>query len=370
MKDKLAKHLLGTVIQWDVEELTKEKHIMQLLSDYKYDGYEQFSPGMRFIENLSLWLNQFENMSDKNIAYRFIKNNLIFISTKELNHLISITYSTIIKPYIMDQVSKKIQCENYFVTKIINNEEFRKSLRKCLILGLSDGSRLDILRRSSPKLLHEQIYATYLINDDKSKELKKELCENIPNEKYDTIFLIDDFSGSGISYIRKKNDNYVGKLAKFYEQICVCPNKKSSTINQNMNKLFDIENLKIFIILYIATKESLLHIETNFRKLVNKNIEINVSAILILEDDLKLDLILNNDFENMLKKKFDSEIIDSHYKKGKHDKPHLGFNECGLSLIMNHNTPNNSLPILWHDDDSKNIFALFPRTKRYRVPID
>ena len=137
-----------------------------------------------------------------------------------------------------------------------------------------------------------------------------------------------------------------------------------------MNKLFDIENLKIFIILYIATKESLLHIETNFRKLVNKNIEINVSAILILEDDLKLDLILNNDFENMLKKKFDSEIIDSHYKKGKHDKPHLGFNECGLSLIMNHNTPNNSLPILWHDDDSKNIFALFPRTKRYRVPID
>ena len=366
----MAKRLLGSVINWDDEELTKEKHIMQLLSDYKYDGYEQFSPGMRFIENLSLWLNQFENMDDKNTAYEFIKKNLIFVSTKELNHLINITYSTIIKPYVMDQVSKKIQCENYFVTKIINDAEFRKSLRKCLILGLSDGSRLDILRRSSPKLLHEQIYTTYLINDDKSKELKKELCDDIPNEKYDTIFLIDDFSGSGISYIRKKNDSYVGKLAKFYEQIYICVNEPSEQINSNINKLFDIKNLKIFIILYIATKKSLQHIETHFRKLVNKNIEINVSAVLVLEDDLKFNPILNNDFENMLGKKFDSKIVDQHYEKGKHDRPHLGFDECRLSLILNHNTPNNSLPILWHDNHSKNIFALFPRTKRYGVPKD
>lgn len=64
-------------------------------------------------------------------------------------------------------------------------------------------------------------------------------------------------------------------------------------------------------------------------------------------------------------KYFDSNIINKHYKKGKHDNPYLGFNECGLPLILNHNTPNNSLPILWLPDDMR-YKGLFPRVTRHK----
>jgi hypothetical protein len=65
-----------------------------------------------------------------------------------------------------------------------------------------------------------------------------------------------------------------------------------------------------------------------------------------------------------LRKYTDKEIVDNHFRKGKHDKPYLGFDECGLPLVLYHNTPNNSLPILWQEGDRK-IRGLFPRVSRH-----
>ena len=63
---------------------------------------------------------------------------------------------------------------------------------------------------------------------------------------------------------------------------------------------------------------------------------------------------------NFISKYFDDTVVDEHYKKGKHDLPYLGFNECGLPLVLNHNSPNNSLAILWLPADKK-YKGLFPR---------
>ena len=62
---------------------------------------------------------------------------------------------------------------------------------------------------------------------------------------------------------------------------------------------------------------------------------------------------------------FDSDVVDEHYKKGKHDLPYLGFNECALPLVLNHNSPNNSVAILWLPADKK-YKGLFPRISRHR----
>ena len=58
---------------------------------------------------------------------------------------------------------------------------------------------------------------------------------------------------------------------------------------------------------------------------------------------------------------FDHKIVDSHYKKGKYDNPYLGFDECSLPLVIYHNTPNNSFPIIWAGEK-----ALFPRVTRHK----
>ena len=71
--------------------------------------------------------------------------------------------------------------------------------------------------------------------------------------------------------------------------------------------------------------------------------------------------------EDVLKNNFQyDDIVTSEYKNGKHDEPHLGFDECGLPLIMSHNCPNNSVPILWYENKDKSIPALFPRIQRYK----
>ena len=73
----------------------------------------------------------------------------------------------------------------------------------------------------------------------------------------------------------------------------------------------------------------------------------------------KMEDVLKNNFQN-------DDILTPEYKKGRHDNPHYGFDHGCLSLILNHNCPNNSLPVLWYENEVKHIPALFPRVQRYK----
>jgi len=65
MKDQLAEELLAKVMGWkSPQDFVEHGLPLQVIAAYKYDEYQQFSPGMRFIESLALWLGQFETMSN------------------------------------------------------------------------------------------------------------------------------------------------------------------------------------------------------------------------------------------------------------------------------------------------------------------
>ena len=61
MRDILADRVLAEVMRWLPEDVAKERPDLQALATFKYDEYQQFSPGMRFVESLALWLAQFES---------------------------------------------------------------------------------------------------------------------------------------------------------------------------------------------------------------------------------------------------------------------------------------------------------------------
>jgi hypothetical protein len=44
----------------DPEVIGAQVPALQLLADYKYDSYQRFGPGKRFVESLALWLKQFD----------------------------------------------------------------------------------------------------------------------------------------------------------------------------------------------------------------------------------------------------------------------------------------------------------------------
>ena len=371
MKDSLARKLLTKVIDWPSDKLTNERYDLQMLADYKYDEYQQFAPGIRFMESLTLWLERFPNYEEKEIAYKYVKQKLVFISTRELEHLIQMTYVDTIRPHLINIVSEKYQIEKFAIKKIVNDVNFKITQRKCLFLGLSDGAKLDLFRRLSASLKHEQIYPTYLITEEKADELKKELNDDIKkltrkpaNERYEMIFLIDDFSASGISYIRTKKDgNRTGKIVKFLRQI-INDDDKFDFIAGTI----DTKKLKLCVVLYVATTRAIQRIRELVREHVaHTSIQVDVCAIQEIDDSVGLHPDELDEMKDVLKHNFQyDDIVTPQYKNGKHDEPYLGFDECGLLLIMSHNCPNNSVPILWYENEEKDIPALFPRVQRYR----
>lgn len=101
MRDELAENLLAKVMAWSDEEKARERALLQDLARYKFDEYQQYAPGRRFIESLALWLRQFHDPDERRIAYAFIRERLIFISTAEMRQLVDLTFPTVVRPVLI-----------------------------------------------------------------------------------------------------------------------------------------------------------------------------------------------------------------------------------------------------------------------------
>lgn len=366
MRIELAEKLLVKIMEWSAEEVSRERPLLQALSNFKFDEYQQFSPGIRFIESLAQWLNQFDSIEDRNVAYKFVKTNLIFISNNQISQLVNLSFSTLIKPILVNKVALISNLNRFYVKKITESETYKNITRQSLFVGLSDGSRIDQLRRFA-QLSNEQVLTSYFIDKEKIEELKSELDRGNNLEKFSTIFLIDDFTASGTSYARIENGcNFKGKLIKFLRKIYVNEND-----DQIFSTLFDLDSLSINIIFYIATEEAIQNIQNIINAFNDKNkfkINFSINAVQIIDNKIKDSIIADEELINVISqsKYFDETIVDKHYKiSGKIEKPYLGFNECALPLVLNHNTPNNSIPIIWFSEDKK-IKGLFPRITRHK----
>ena len=90
MKDELAEALLARVMGWDHKTSRRSARIADMARQ-KYDEYQQFAPGQRFIESLALWLRQFPAGEARAIAYEFVRRRLIFISAAEMDQLVGLS---------------------------------------------------------------------------------------------------------------------------------------------------------------------------------------------------------------------------------------------------------------------------------------
>src|SRR5687768_15864028 len=175
MKDLLAERLLARVLSWTSEEVAAQRPVVQALASYKYDEYEQFSAGSRFIESLALWLNQFHSVPERRTAYEFVKTKLVFCSAAELRHLVEMAYPDHIRPILLDVAGGT--AGRFRPKATASTLEFRVRQRQCLFLGLSDGARIDAFRRANPVLNHEQIWQTHELSPERVDKLLSKLRE-------------------------------------------------------------------------------------------------------------------------------------------------------------------------------------------------
>ena len=372
MHETPARQILTRTMKWKTKDVTENLAELQVLSDYGYDEYQQFKPGMRFIESLARWLNQFPR-EKRNAAFGFVKRRLLYITQDQMRQIISITYSGHVIPILLRQVSELDGRIPYWHVKRLRDlNEFKMLRRRCLFVGLSDGSQIDTFRRYNPEINNEQVYRAHEINGARAESiqgaLETYLKENHnlgqPKAHFCNIFLLDDFSASGTTYLRPadsgQEDKWDGKLAKF------CDSIKSKC--DPISSLVNINDLRIWLILYVATERAKKRLEERGKNLF-KDIGFSVVTAHTIPDSVKYDEDDDPQFTELIRNKdFGWEGLenDEHMKKGGTTKPHLGYGDCALPLILDHNTPNNSLPILHRDDENVTFKGLFPRVNRNR----
>ena len=376
MRFDLAKQFLTQLMGWDDIEATNKLQEIDLMSDIKYDSYDQFMPGIKFVGNFYLWLSQFKDLQEKELMYEFVRKYIIYINSNQVSHLIDLLYNTKIIPLIREKVvadfnarGEKVNKFNYRV--LDNSPEFKSHKRKTLFIGLSDGSHIDIIRRNS-YLDNDQVLTNYYPDDTKIEDLAKNLTtskelENDSVKKFESIVLIDDFTASGSSFIRKKDGKWGGKLPKFFDAVCG---------NQEFKNLFT-EGLEVHLYFLIATENALNHISTLLSEFT-KNYEgltVEVDCIQALDDAAKFTNHQEQEAKDILsiigKQCYINEPeLTSAYKESYAPgdlRYHLGYKQCALTVVLNHNTPNNSLPIIWQPKrgGADPLYPLFYRITRH-----
>lgn len=311
MRDFLAERLLVKILAWTPDEITNERPLLQALANFKYNDYQQFSTGIRFIESLVRWLNQFENLSERKVAYDFLKDELIFISNEQMSYLVSITFNEVINPILISKTALDIDVSANLVHKIINSDEYKLNLRKSLFIGLSDGSRIDQLRRNSG-LDNEQVATTHQISTEKIMDMLDELELAVKTKcKFKTVFLLDDFTASGKSYFRSEENK--GKIFKFLMKVFGKDEELiASKEREEWDSLTDKNELDIHIIFYLATEEAIQTIQSEIDKWkLSNNIsnEIKVSTIQLISSAVKTKVLLNQEFIKLAEKYFDPKVI-------------------------------------------------------------
>ena len=353
MKAELAEQLLGQIMEWDSAQLALHGAALQTLARYKYDEYAMFRAGERFLESLARWLFQFGTLDERRTAIEFVMKRLIFVSVAELDHIIELVYRDVIRPLVRHHVSTATGTSPYAVKTITAHPQFRAFQRQLLILGMSDGARLDRLRRASPELSHEQFNLVSTPSTEQVDAMKKKLKDALAQmgleaeDKFQHVVLVDDFTGSGYTLIREEHGKFDGKLLKVKSRLAECQARGAIA-----------PNAEVSIVMYIASQEA----ERYVRDLLARA-GLNWS-LTVLQSIPKECRVTDPAIESLAKNYYDPVLTDAH--KG---DATLGYRDSRLPLVLSHNTPNNSIALLWADTserrDGQCRHALFTRYERH-----
>ena len=372
MNQNLGLKILGQIMDWDDERARVEFEWIRLMARLKYDGYRDFQAGMRFVESLATWLQQFDP-SDREIAYRFVRKRLVYIGPSEMQRLVEQFFPRMVHDCLTRVVASDQHIPPYRVLTDARCE-FDRLQRQTLFMGLSDGARIDVLRQSNAgRLTNEQFVVATQVDTEKWKDLVDNLGEDLQDScaRFRLVYLVDDFAGTGMSFIRCKGENggkkiWAGKLKRFYESV------KAALDRMEGSSIFE-RDWELRVHYYVASVQAKRFIGKHLKEWQDSlEIEyrpktIDLSFGTVLPDNIPLDS--NDAFKNLTQTYYNPSIETKHTDIGGVRHQGLGFGGCALPLVLEHNTPNNSVALLWAEtdggmQDGKRVHAMRPLFRR------
>jgi len=369
MKSKLGKLLLAELMGWDDSTSTKEFAWLSMIVDYKYDHYQGYGPGSRFFVNLLAWLAQFKS-EDRATAYLLMRTKVIFISQREMHHLVGLTLPRLSREN-RRAIADRLGMPMYATW---GQEDAERQLiemnTRTVFIGLSDGARTDVLRRLNEGIIsNEQIVAATEISVAKWDKIRDGLRERLAKESrpdpgavFERICLVDDFTASGSSLIRKSaTGEWKGKVPTFISQMI---DAKRFGTHVSGNCVIQIHH-------YVGTDKSREIIEQHLKEYQAQLSEVCVTFAPTYSMILNSRIVINDQsdaaFVDLIKRYYGKSCEDEHTG----EDIWFGYKQCGLPLVLDHNTPNNSVALLWAasvrpaDEKVHIMKPLFPRKKRH-----
>lgn len=354
MNDRMGLDLIAEVMGWpdDQARATQEYAWLRMMSAVKYDSYSFFRAGVRFIETLATWLKQFEP-KDREAAYAFVKTRLVYVSLPEIQCLVENFIPEVVTPNLRSVVASDLGMKPYEVWKDAKGAAaFNKRLRKVLFVGLSDGSRIDLLRRSNfSRISQEQVVPMMNVDIEKWRDLNDNLVKHDgmkPNEKFEEVYLVDDFTASGTTFIRQVNGEWKGKLKKFNDIVV--------DARETLRAGFPIaDRYSLHVHHYISSHQARKNLDDRLAVAAQDWEEksfgtYSISEGLILPEALPLSNSGDDATIRLCEKYYDPALfkrLEKHCREAGMDTMKLGYAYCALPVVLEHNTPNNSIPLLW-----------------------
>jgi hypothetical protein len=328
-------------------KITEERAAqLQFLALRKYDRYDIYSPGETFLSRLMKWLENFDE-KDRQKAMLII-HSLKFISQYELKELAAATFES--SRLFLRKNVLKLPTENWSVYAESREANMNNELSKSIFLACTDDIMFDYLRRYAMQQVdsfEKDNFIEYYKMDESGRV-------NLP--EYNRVFLIDQLSASGITAIRKEGKKWDGKLPRFWE------------IWQK-----DLEKCEVFYCPFMQSMVSKTHIETLLPQWIKERriklpfkvlptCYVYVSPCLSSDNGSTIDESLQAAKLCRNRKYFSKFVDDRHINKG--GPAHYCFGRAGLTLILQSNCPNNTVPLLWHSNNG--WYPLFPRVSHHR----
>jgi len=377
MNEALALKLLRNIMNWDEETAAREYRWVRLMSRFKYDGYRDYLAGARFVESFAGWLIQFDQ-AHRAAAYEFIKTRLVYFSPLEIHRLVDQFYPRFVEPKLRSAASERCGVPPYLVmTRKAARAEFMREQRRTLFIGLSDGARTDVLRRANSGILvNDQIVLATHIDEDKWRDLGSKLKKDLFNEdnpRFDRVCLVDDFTGSGTSFLRPgKKGGWTGKLWKF--------RKALDNARSDLKESFPLtDDFSLHIHHYISSyqaRTTILERLEQVRKEIGKDgswfSRIDVSEGLLLPENLPMTERSDPAMWAISDRYYDPALYDQlkvHLDESKQKHIRHGYGDSALPVVLEHNCPNNAITLIWSETSGSGqgpaMRPLFPRRHRH-----
>lgn len=270
--------------------------------------------GKAYKSNIDSWLNNFSSQDEKDHALYLLSKFIYFgeIFVRELTR-------SIYRDLFRYPLIKKIREENYDTTdENFIEDEFKKTQDKTLILPMGVNS-------------DSGGYLLYLFRQEGDHPVSLFNETNDPST-YERVILIDDFCGSGTQGTSDDVKNRVKSLRKRYP------------------------NAKICFYLLMGTFDGLCNIRSF--KLFDE-----VQVVMELDASFKCFSLNSRIFgkNTPFDKQESRDMCERYGTKLFTADEALGFGKCELLLGFHHNTPDNTLPIIWCEKGNIHWIPIFKR---------